>query len=137
MPGSHLAASLLRKPRLKMGRRGVLCYDRECRWCRRFVALCQVTLRRNGFAVAPLQADWVRRRLALTAIPDEMKLILSDGRVVGGAEAAVVLAASIPWSRPLAQGSRLSPVMALLDHSYRWVAAHRGCSPEACRLHGA
>jgi predicted DCC family thiol-disulfide oxidoreductase YuxK len=93
-------------------------------------------LLRQGFAFAPLQDAGILQRLSLTEIPDEMKLMLADGRILGGAQAVALLAASVPWSRPLSYGMRLQPVMALVDRCYRWVAAHRGCTPSACHVHG-
>jgi predicted DCC family thiol-disulfide oxidoreductase YuxK len=115
--------------------RGVLFYDRDCRWCRRFIRLGRASLARHGFAVAALQSPWAQRRLALDGVPDEMKLLLPHGQVLGGARALVVIAAALPWARPLAVGARVGPLMAALDASYRFVAAHRGCSASACALH--
>jgi predicted DCC family thiol-disulfide oxidoreductase YuxK len=112
----------------------VLFYDRDCRWCRRLVRLAGGTLRRHGFAYAALQSPWAQRRLALHGVPDEMKLLLPQGGVLGGARALVALAEAVPWSRALAQGARLAPVMAALDASYRFVAAHRGCRAALCAL---
>jgi predicted DCC family thiol-disulfide oxidoreductase YuxK len=114
--------------------RGLLLYDRDCRWCRRLVSLSRGTLARHGFAYAALQSPWAQRRLALDGVPDEMKLLLPHGRVLGGARALVAVAGALPWSRPLAASARLAPVMAALDASYRFVAAHRGCRAAVCAL---
>ncbi len=114
--------------------RGLLFYDRDCRWCRRLVRLTRGMLKRHGFAYAALQSPWAQRRLALTGVPDEMKLLLPHGRVLGGARALVALAQAVPWSRGLAAPARLAPVLAALDASYRFVAAHRGCRAAGCAL---
>ncbi len=131
LPSAASRVRLPAGPRL----RGVLCYDRDCRWCRRFIRLGRATLARHGFAVAALQSPWVQRRLGLEGVPDEMKLLLPNGQLVGGARALVLIASVVPWGRSLARGARLAPVMAALDASYRFIAAHRGCQASACALH--
>ncbi len=91
-------------------------------------------LSRHGFACAALQSPWAQRRLALNGVPDEMKLLLPHGRLLGGARALVMIAQAMPWSRALAVSARLAPVMAALDASYRFVAAHRGCRAADCAI---
>jgi predicted DCC family thiol-disulfide oxidoreductase YuxK len=66
----------------------------------------------------------------------ELRLLLPDGRLAGGAKAVLAVADLIWWARPLTWLSQLPGVMAALDFAYRWVAAHRNCkSPEgACEV---
>jgi predicted DCC family thiol-disulfide oxidoreductase YuxK len=119
-----------------MIQRGILCIDAECALCRRLAARWGPALRRGGIRLAALQAPWVQRRLGLAGVPEEMKLLLPDGRILGGAAALVELAAVLAWPRPLVRAARQRPASALLGAAYRWVARHRHCSAGGCRLQG-
>src|SRR5262249_38771574 len=58
----------------------------------------------------------------------ELRLLLPDGRLAGGASAVLAVADLIWWVKPLTWLSYLPGVMAVLDFGYRWVAAHRSCT---------
>jgi predicted DCC family thiol-disulfide oxidoreductase YuxK len=130
--GARLPFLLTQHGRVSPRLRGLLFYDRDCRWCRRFARLGRSTLARHGFALVALQSSWSQRRLALAGVPEEMKLLLPHGQLLGGARALVAIIGTVPWGRPLAAGARLAPVMAALDACYRFVAAHRGCRVAVC-----
>src|SRR3989442_814760 len=73
---------------------GWVLYDGECGlctgWARRFGAV----LNRRRFELAPLQTPWVRERLGLVpgVVLTEMRLLLSDGSIYGGADAIIEIA---------------------------------------------
>jgi predicted DCC family thiol-disulfide oxidoreductase YuxK len=116
--------------------RGIVCYDGECRLCLGLINRWGQRLRAAGFSLARLQAPWVQQRLGLRGIPDEMKLISADGRVLGGADAVVAIAEGLGLAHALAEGARSALVMPVLRRFYVAVAKHRACVDGACRLPG-
>jgi predicted DCC family thiol-disulfide oxidoreductase YuxK len=114
--------------------RGIVCYDGECSICTGLVTRWGHRLRRAGFRLAPLQAPSIQRRLGLTGIPDEMKLITAQGEVIGGADAVVVIAEGLGMSHDLATSARSPLIRPLLRKLYAAVAKHRSCVGGACRI---
>jgi predicted DCC family thiol-disulfide oxidoreductase YuxK len=115
---------------------GIVCYDGECPLCLGLIKRWGRAMRRSGFRLARLQDAWVQRRLGLTGIPDEMKLIAADGEVIGGADAVLAIAEGLGLPHDLVQGARSALVMPVLRRFYVAVAKHRACIAEACRLPG-
>jgi predicted DCC family thiol-disulfide oxidoreductase YuxK len=113
---------------------GIVCYDGECPMCTGLIGRWGHRLRRAGFRLAPLQLPAIQRRLGLTGIPDEMKLITPQGAVVGGADAVVAIAEGLGLSHDLAQGARSALVGPLLRQLYAVVAKHRSCVGGQCRI---
>lgn len=114
--------------------RGWLFFDTECKFCTRIARWLAPILERRGLAVAPLQDPRVGALLGLSRfeLMREMRLLLSDGRQSGGADAAVGLAREIWWARPLVWLARLPGMMGLLRDGYRWIAANRKCAAAVC-----
>ena len=110
--------------------RGWLFFDTECKFCTRIARWLAPILERRGLAVAPLQDPRVGALLGLSRfeLMREMRLLLSDGRQSGGADAAVGLAREIWWARPLVWLAQLPGMMGLLRDGYRWIAARRRCA---------
>ena len=110
--------------------RGWLFFDADCAFCVKIVRAVAPALQKRGFALAPLQDPRVGALLGLSQseLLLEMRLLLSNGQQIGGADAAVALAHEIWWARPLVWLSNLPGMMQLLRRAYRWVAAHRKCS---------
>ncbi len=81
----------------------------------------------RGVHLVPLQAGWVRQRLGLSEeeLLREMKLIVRDGRVLGGADALVELAREIWWGWPLFALAQLPGAKAVMRMVYRWIARNR------------
>jgi predicted DCC family thiol-disulfide oxidoreductase YuxK len=114
--------------------RGIVCYDGECPLCLGLINRWGRALRRAGFRLARLQTDWVQRRLGLTGVPDEMKLIVSDGRVLGGADAVLAIAEGLGLAHAIVEGARSAVVMPVLRRFYVAVAKHRACVGGTCRV---
>src|SRR5437764_14093045 len=114
--------------------RAWILYDGACRSCTASARRFDKIFRRRGFLFLPLQTNWVIKRLALEpgAHLEEMCVLTSDGRDIGGADAVIFLARQIWWTRPFAVLARMSGMHRLLDRGYRWIAAHRGCNHLAC-----
>ena len=110
--------------------RGWLFFDTECKFCTQIARWLAPILERRGLAVAPLQDPRVGALLGLSRfeLMREMRLLLSDGRQSGGADAAVALAREIWWARPLVWVAQFPGMMGLLRDGYRWIAARRRCA---------
>jgi predicted DCC family thiol-disulfide oxidoreductase YuxK len=93
-------------------------------------------LRTHGFDMATLQTPWVRQRLELK--PDseltEMKLLASDGKIYGGAEALMQIARRIWWAWPLFALAQIPGAMILFRAIYRRIAANRHCLNGVCSI---
>lgn len=66
-----------------------------------------------------------RGRTAYGEIPDEMKLLLADGRVLGGAAAIAAMARAVWYFAPVGWVMGLPGIRLLVDYGYKWVARNR------------
>jgi predicted DCC family thiol-disulfide oxidoreductase YuxK len=114
--------------------RGWLFFDAECGFCTRTARWLAPILERRGLALAPLQDPRVAALLGLSPneLLFEMKFLLSDGSLSGGADAAVALAREIWWARPLVWLAKIPWVMRRMHSAYRWIAARRRCAAVTC-----
>lgn len=110
---------------------GTLLYDGECAFCRATARMMKRLFKRFDFR--PLQSQWAQERLQFQQLPDEMKLLLVDGRVFGGADALLQMAATIWWLMPVAKLGAFAPVHTLLVRAYQAVAKRRRCLGHCCR----
>src|SRR5438105_15049116 len=115
---------------------GWILYDGDCSSCTASARRFDRIFRRRRFLFLPLQTNWVMKRLDLEpgAPLEEMRVLTSDGRDIGGADAVIFLARQIWWAWPFAALARLPGMHKLLNRGYRWIAAHRGCNHIACSL---
>jgi len=67
----------------------------------------------------------------------EMRLITTDGRNLGGADALVEIARAIWWAWSVSLLARLPGVMPVLRIAYRCLAARRHCFGGVCKLRAA
>ena len=115
--------------------RGWILYDGDCRYCVAAAKQFEGLLARRGFVFLPLQTPWVQERLGLE--PDaplqEMRVLTVDRRDFGGADAVIFLAQQMWWSTPFAVLATLPGIHGAVDRTYRWIAAHRGCTHLACK----
>ena len=92
--------------------RGTVLFDAECRFCVSLAKGLATTLRRAGFAIAPLQDTQQARVVPRGSEPasdetfDSMVVLTPDGRALNSAEALVYLAKRIGWARPVAVVAR-------------------------------
>jgi predicted DCC family thiol-disulfide oxidoreductase YuxK len=109
---------------------GWLFFDADCAFCVKIVRWLAPSLQNRGFALAPLQDPRVGTLLGRSPseLLLEMRLLLSDGKQFGGADAAVALSREIWWACPLVWLAALPGMMGLLRYLYRWIAAHRKCA---------
>jgi predicted DCC family thiol-disulfide oxidoreductase YuxK len=116
--------------------RGWVFFDRDCSICTSLASRFRRTFQKRGFGLATLQDPRVAALLALP--PDqllrEMRVVTTEGKIYGGAEAIVYLAGQIWWAWPLFAAAKIPGVPRILDIGYRWVADHRHCSSGLCAL---
>lgn len=119
--------------------KGWVLYDGQCAFCRGWLSRSYRLLRRRGFKFATLQSPWVSTRFGLNQadLLQEMRLILADGRKLGGADALIEIARSIWWARPLYLLSRFPGAKQVLRATYRWIARNRHCLGGSCRVPNA
>jgi len=113
--------------------RGWILYDDACGFCRRWVLFWAGTLRRRGFEIAPLQADWVREKLMLTEaeLLRDVRLLLPGGGLIQGADVYRFAMKRIWWAYPFYLLSVAPLVKMLFDWAYRSFANHRHCVTRA------
>ena len=114
--------------------RAWLFFDAECAFCTRVARWVAPILARRGIGVAPLQDVRVGALLGLPQeeLLREMRVLLADGTLCGGADAAVTLGREVWWARPLVWLARVPGVMAWLRRGYYGFAARRSCAAAQC-----
>ena len=115
---------------------GWILYDDACGFCRRWVPFWENVLRRRGFEIAPLQADWVRDKLQLDdeSLLQDLRLLLANGRQIQGADTYRYATKRIWWAYPVYLFSIAPLGRAVFDWSYRRFATHRHRISHACKL---
>ncbi len=113
-----------------------LIYDGECGFCRRSVAVLRRWDREHRLALVPFQdhARVAAFGITLPALAAAMHLVLPDGRVLAGAEAAPEILRLLPGRRWLAWPFTLPGAMPLARRVYAWVARRRSCLVRGYRV---
>ena len=116
--------------------RGWILYDDSCGFCRRWVPFWEGALRRRGFDVAPLQADWVRAKLQLGEMEllRDLRLLLRDGSQICGADVYRYATRRIWWAWPVYVLSVTPGLRSVFDWGYRTFATNRFRVSNACGL---
>jgi predicted DCC family thiol-disulfide oxidoreductase YuxK len=116
--------------------KGWILYDDSCGFCRRWIPFWQGALQRRGFAVAPLQADWVRERTGLSEaeLLADLLLLLADGTLIRGADVYRHATRRIWWAWPVYLFSVTPLLRSVFDWAYRKFAANRFHISRACGL---
>jgi len=111
------------------GDRATLIYDGECGFCRETVAIVTRWDREHRLTFIPFQdaARLEKFRIPLPALAAAMHLVLPDGRVLAGADAAAELLRLLPGKRWLAHAFALPGVLPLARRVYAWIARRRHC----------
>lgn len=106
-----------------------LIYDGECGLCQEAVTRLQRWDREHRLRFVPFQdgAEVARFGIGLPALAAAMHLILPDGRVFAGADAAPELLRMLPGKRWLAPLFRIPGTLPLARRVYAWIAARRRC----------
>jgi len=106
-----------------------LIYDGECDFCRQAVELIRRWDREQVLRFVPFQdgAAVARFGIGLPALAAAMHLVLPDGRVYAGADAAPEVLRLMPGKRWLAPLFRVPGVLPLARRVYACIAARRHC----------
>jgi predicted DCC family thiol-disulfide oxidoreductase YuxK len=114
---------------------GWVLYDGDCALCTRSVRFWYPTLRRRGFQVDALQADWAPHALGLTREETlrDVRLLTTTGETYAGANVYLYVARRIWWAWPFAVLFSLPGFNWLIRAGYRWLAANRHCVSGYCR----
>jgi predicted DCC family thiol-disulfide oxidoreductase YuxK len=117
---------------------GWILYDDSCGVCRRWVPFWEGALRRRGFNIAPLQADWVRAKLQLseTELLHDLRLLLVDGSQISGADVYRHAMRRIWWAWPVYPFSITPGLRNIFDWGYRTFTTNRLRISAACGLDG-
>jgi len=109
--------------------RATLIYDGECGFCRDAVALVARWDRAHRVAFVPFQDEKAVAAfgLPLPALAAAMHLILPDGRVFAGADAAAAVLPLLAGKRWLARVFALPGILPLARRGYAWIARRRRC----------
>jgi predicted DCC family thiol-disulfide oxidoreductase YuxK len=115
---------------------GWVLYDDSCGFCRRWIPFWRDTLRRRGVEIAPLQSDWVVRRLAVPGedLLFDLRLLRADGTQVRGAAVYRHVMREIWWAYPLYLLAIAPLLRRVFDWSYRTFANNRYRISRACRM---
>ena len=119
--------------------KGWVLYDGSCGFCSRWVPFWESTLRKRGFHIAPLQSDWVAGNCNLSQeeLTSDLRLLLSNGEQLRGAEVYRYLMRRIWWATPVYLLSVLPLLRTLFNAGYRAFADNRYWISRTCHLPGA
>jgi len=123
-------------PESSLGVAGWLFYDGECSMCCEAARRAERILAGQRFQLCTLHSPEASKRLGLSgrALYREMRLLLADGRNLGGADAVLEIARRIWWAWPLWVFSYLPGVKPFFHAVYRVIAANRHCIGGACKI---
>jgi acetyl esterase len=109
--------------------RATLIYDGECGFCRQSVAFVSKWDREHRLTLIPFQehARVAAFQIPLPALAAAMHLVLPDGRVLAGADAAADLLRLLPGKRWLAPLFAFPGVLPVARRVYGWIARRRHC----------
>ena len=118
---------------------GWVLYDDSCGFCRRWIPFWAETLRKRGFAIAPLQTEWVEQKLNAPQedLLQDLGLLLANGRQVRGADVYRYVLQRIWWAYPLYLLSVAPAFRRVFDWGYRTFAENRHRISGACRMPAA
>ena len=115
---------------------GWIFYDAECAFCVRAMKGCEHLFTQCGFKWLPIQTPGTAQRLGVheSTLAEEMKVLLTGGRVVGGFDAWAVLLRSVWWLWPVGWFFTLPGDRWMGKKFYRWLAKNRYCLDGRCEL---
>lgn len=119
----------------KEGFAGSVYFDAQCGLCSNVVRSLGPTFNRRGFVFCPLQTEAARKQLGLAPgqLPDEMKLVLPTGQIVGGATALLMMARIVWWLWLPAMILELPGFQKPVQALYVRVARNRRCLNRVCK----
>lgn len=115
---------------------GYVLYDGSCGFCSWWVPRLEPALNAAGFAIAPLQEPWVLRSIPLShhELLHDLRLALSDGRILAGADAYIYTMRRMRWVKPLGMLLSLPGFRWLTWQAYRVFNRNRFTISKVCGL---
>ena len=113
---------------------GWVLYDGDCAFCVRWLRFWAPVLRRRGFEIDTLQADWTAAKLGMTRdeILRDIRLLTKTGSTYSGADVYLQVARKIWWAWPIGAVFSLPGFNRLIWAGYKWFAANRQCVSGYC-----
>jgi len=114
--------------------KGWVLYDGDCAFCSRWANFWSPVLRRRGFEIEALQADWTPAALGMErdeAVRD-VRLLTTSGATFAGADVYLYVARRIWWAWPFGVLFGFPGFNLLIRAGYRWLAANRYCVSGYC-----
>ena len=117
---------------------GWVVYDADCGICARWVPFWAPTLARLQLGVSALQEPWVAERTGLTptALLRDIRLLLTDGSQVIGADVYRYVMRRLWWAAPIYLLSVVPGTRRIFDATYRAFAARRHRLSASCGISG-
>lgn len=115
---------------------GWVLYDSECARCIRWSHFLAPLLRRHGFEIERLQAEWTADALGMTREETlrELRLLTRAGEAYAGADVYLFVGRRIWWAWPFAVLFSLPGLRHLLWTGYRSLARNRHCVSDVCKV---
>ena len=114
--------------------KGWVLYDGDCAFCVRWLIFWSPVLRRRGFEIDTLQANWTAGALGIAGdeVPNDIRLLTTDGVSYAGADVYLFAAKHIWWAWPFGVLFSLPGFNWVIWAAYRWFAANRHCVSGYC-----
>lgn len=119
-----------------MPRRGWIFFDATCGLCSESVRRWEKSLTKAGFDLIPLQSIQAEQMLNLPPkqTPNEIKLVTTQGQMLGGIEALAYLARYVWWAFPFHLVMKETFFRFLMVEIYQILAKHRRRISQTCGL---
>lgn len=116
--------------------RGWVLYDGSCGFCAWWIPVWRKTITNSGYDVAPLQSEWVQKKLNLSAeeLSRDIRLLLSDDTLISGADAYIYGMKQVWWSWPIGWLLGLPLLRQLTWKAYRIFNRNRFLVSKVCGL---
>ena len=123
-------------PQLPSGLIGWVLYDGDCGICRAIAKRAGGLVLRRGFAIAPLQQEWVAEELGIppAEVAKDFRLIYSDGRRFVGADVYREILKRSTWSWPIYLFSIAPGFSQIFNLLYATFRDNRGRFSKTCGL---
>lgn len=116
--------------------KGYVLYDGTCGFCSWWVPRLEKLLNNSGFAIAPLQDEWVQKTIPLPNenITDDIRLLRSDGILVSGADAYIYAMTQMRYARPFGVLLGLPGLRWVTHSAYALFNKNRFAISRICKL---
>lgn len=120
----------------RLGIYGLIVFDGSCGACSVFVGERRPFFEKHGFAVAPLQEEWVGDLTGIDqpTLSESIHLFTPSGEVYRGIAVFQRVAERVWWLLPFSYMLRFKPLRPLFEYGYKSIARRRRGISRACGL---